>query len=246
MLSFRVEPLIIDFFQLPSLFQTGIFVIDGINEFLIIAYQTQFSRRNIGNISCQVLESELFQLSLNGYLTPEEIIVCASLYTGKRIFWRVVFNCKRGMRIRHQNSDGCIIIGFHNERIFFSQQIDLCQRLFLRTPDGDNTVEMKQVACHDIGPLHIIKGEGKDEVCFTTLKGFCGHIPLLHYIAVRDVQTIENDVKHLDVIAIRFALVVAELIRWELPVADNDERLLFRIFMYLLSCGSQQGAMKYE
>jgi len=43
----------------------------------------------------------------------------------------------------------------------------------------------------------------------------------LHYKAVWDLQTVEDDIEHFDVIAVGLAFVVAELIGRELPVADN-------------------------
>ena len=99
---------------------------------------------------------------------------------------------------------------------------------------------MQQVASHDIGPFHIVEGESEYEVGLSALKGLCGHIPLLHHITVGDVQTVEDDVKHLDVIAVRLAFVVAELIGRELPIADNHEWLILRIFMYLLGGKSEE------
>ena len=96
---------------------------------------------------------------------------------------------------------------------------------------------MKQITRHDIGSLHIIEGEGKDEVCLSAFKSLCGHIPLLHYIAVGDVQTVENDVQHLDVIAVGLTVVIAEFVRRELPVADDHERVFLSILLHLLGGG---------
>ena len=246
MLSFRVEPFVVDLLQLSCLFQTGIFVIDGINEVLVITYQSQFAWWDICHLGHQILESELFQLPLNGHLSPEEIVVGASLYACQSILWRVVFNGKSRIRVCHQDTDGRIVIGLHDERIFCAQGTDPRQRLLVRTSDGDNTVEVQQIPGHDIGPLHVIEGERKNKVCFTALEGFRGHIPLLHQIAVRDLQTVEYDVKHLDVIAVRLAFVVAEFVGRELPVADDHEWMVFRVFMYLLGCHCLHCAMKHE
>ena len=158
---------------------------------------------------------------MNGHLTPEEIVVGASLHPGKGFLGRVVFNRKCRFRVRHQDTDGCIVVGFHDERILRICLTDLRQWLLLRTSDRDNTVEVKQITRHDIGALHVIEREGKDEVCLTVFEGLRGHIPLLHYKAVWDLQTVEDDVEHFDVIAVGLAFVVAELIGRELPVADN-------------------------
>ena len=68
-------------------------------------------------------------------------------------------------------------------------------------------------------------------------ESFYGHIPLLHHIAVRNVQTVENHVEYLDVIAVRLPFVIAELVGWELPVADNHEWLFLCIFVDLLGGG---------
>ena len=55
-----MEPLVVDLLQLSGLFQTGIFVIDSVNQFLVIAYQTQFARRNVRHVGHQTVECELF------------------------------------------------------------------------------------------------------------------------------------------------------------------------------------------
>jgi hypothetical protein len=53
-----------------------------------------------------------------------------------------------------------------------------------------------------------------------------------------NLQTVEDEVKYLDVIAVGLPIVVAELVWWKLPVADNHERLLLCVLMYLLSGSS--------
>ena len=120
-LPFGMEPLVVDFLQLSSLFQAGIFIVDGVNQLLVISYQAQLSWRDVSQISCQTVESELFQFSLDRYLSPQEILVGTPLYTRKGFFWRMVFNRKFRFRIRHQDTDGRIVVGFHDKRILLSQ-----------------------------------------------------------------------------------------------------------------------------
>ena len=87
MLSLRVEPLVVDLLQLSCLFQAGILIVDGIYQILVIAYQAQLARWYVRDICHQTVESELLQFPLNGNLSPEEIVVCASLYTCQCVFW---------------------------------------------------------------------------------------------------------------------------------------------------------------
>ena len=45
-----MEPFVVDLFQLTGLFETGIFVVDGVNQFLVLAYQTQLARWNVRHV----------------------------------------------------------------------------------------------------------------------------------------------------------------------------------------------------
>ena len=81
-----------------------------------------------------------------------------------------------------------------------------------------------------------------DKVGLVVLEGLGTQEPLLHHEFVRYLQVVEDQVKHLDVIAVGFTVVVAELIGRELPVAHNDQWMFFCVFTCPLCFGRQKAA----
>ena len=98
---------------------------------------------------------------------------------------------------------------------------------------------MYQILRDDIGMPVVVERQGMNQVGLTLLETFRSLIPLLHQVTVRNLQTVENHVQHLDVIAIGLSLVVVEFIGREFPVAYDDERMLLSIFMYLLCAAAE-------
>ena len=45
-----VEPLVAQHLQVAILFHTGVFVVDGVDEFLVIAHDTDFAFRDIDGV----------------------------------------------------------------------------------------------------------------------------------------------------------------------------------------------------
>jgi hypothetical protein len=72
------------------------------------------------------------------------------------------------------------------------------------------------------------------------LKGLCGLCPFLHNELMRNLQLVQDETEDLYIIAIRFTLVVSELVWREFPVTDDDQWALFGIFTRQLGSGWQQ------
>ena len=68
-----------------------------------------------------------------------------------------------------------------------------------------------------------------DEVGLASLELAGGHVPILHDELVGDVELVKNDVEDVDVVSRGFSLGVDELEGAEVPVADDDQRVLLAV-----------------
>ena len=68
-----------------------------------------------------------------------------------------------------------------------------------------------------------------DEVGIVLLEHVGGHVPFLHHKLVWNVELVENEVEHVDIITGRLPVDVDELEGAEVPVADDNQRVLLGI-----------------
>ena len=71
--------------------------------------------------------------------------------------------------------------------------------------------------------------QGVDEVGLAVIERIGGYVPFLHDKLVRNVEPVENEVEHVDVVSGRLSFNVDELKRAEVPVAYNNQRVLLGI-----------------
>jgi hypothetical protein len=71
-------------------------------------------------------------------------------------------------------------------------------------------------------------------------------MPLLHDELMGDIETVENHVEDVNVIACGLPLAVEELERTEIPVADDDQRMFVGIFRELVGSRESQRQTKQE
>jgi hypothetical protein len=98
----------------------------------------------------------------------------------------------------------------------------------------------------DVGGVPIEIEEGMNEVSLAVLEHVGGHMPLLHDEFVRDIETVENQVEDINVIACGLPLAVEEFERTEVPVADDDQRVFVGIFRELVGSRESQRQTKQE
>lgn len=78
----------------------------------------------------------------------------------------------------------------------------------------------------DIRTRLVIDRECVDEICLMGKEHVTGRLPFLHHELMGYLQTVENDIKYLNVISCRFAFAIKELKRTEVPVACHYQRML--------------------
>ena len=129
-----------------------------------------------------------------------------------------------------RDTQGRIVVLFQDQRVFLRQFTDLVQRWRLLMTGHPEVVVGDHVLRHHIGTLLVFERQGMDEVSLALLEGLCTLVPLLHHKAVRNLQTGQDEVEHLHIITVGLTSIITELIGRELPVADNGQRVVFRIF----------------
>ena len=68
-----------------------------------------------------------------------------------------------------------------------------------------------------------------DEVGLTVLEHVGGYMPFQHDELVWDIEPVENEVKHVDVVSGGVSIDVDELERTKVPVAGNNQGMLLCI-----------------
>ena len=239
--TFGVEPLVVDALQLTRLLQTGIGVVDGFDERLVIADDTQFSCGNVDVVEQQTVESVLPDLHLQRHLTPDIIGVmpvangCQSL--SRRTVFRMI-----GFVLDLLDAQRHIVVVLHHQGVLGGEFVEPLDCLLTLSSDQLYGIVVDHVLRHHIRVLSVVDGQGVDEICLPVLKGLGTEIPLLHHIFMGHLQGVQDEVEHLHVIAICLTVVIAELIGWELPVAHNDKGTFFGIFTHPLRLCRQQTA----
>ena len=90
MYPLRIEPAVVDGFELSHLFKSCIDIVDGIDEFLVMADSVHGNSRNINITELNIVTNLLVDLQLHGYCSPDKILVmatvdaCQSLAGGKQ------------------------------------------------------------------------------------------------------------------------------------------------------------------
>jgi hypothetical protein len=99
---------------------------------------------------------------------------------------------------------------------------------------------------HRIGSVFIEGVQGVYKVSLMFLKNLCGDVPFLHDELMGNIETFENHVEDVNVIACGLPLAVEELERTEIPVADDDQRVFVGIFRELVGSRESQRQTKQE
>ena len=88
--------------------------------------------------------------------------------------------------------------------------------------------------------------EGMNEVSLAVLEHVGGNMPFLHDELMGNIETFENHVEDVNVIACGLPLAVEELERTEIPVADDDQRVFVGIFRELVGSRESQRQTKQD
>ena len=127
------------------------------------------------------------------------------------------------------NGQRSIIVLLQQQGIVFLKLTDMRERRDISTPCRLQVIVIDVFMSRHIGTLLIEVEKGVDKVGLVFLEHIGSHVPLLHHEFVRNLQLIENEVEHFDIIASRMPLDIQELKRTKAPVADNDKGMLLGI-----------------
>ena len=109
MLAFGMEPVVVDLLQLAGLLQSGILVVDDVDQLLVVADDSQFAGRDVNLVECYAVEAEFLNLMLEWYLSPDIIFVLALPDAGQGFLWRAELRDKR--QLAHSRKiQGCIVV----------------------------------------------------------------------------------------------------------------------------------------
>ena len=75
-LALGMEPVVVDLLQLTGLFQSGVLVVDDVNQLLVVADDSQFAGRDVNLVECYAVETELLNLMVEWYLSPYMYYCC--------------------------------------------------------------------------------------------------------------------------------------------------------------------------
>ena len=75
--AFGVEPFVVNDLKFTVLFQTGVFVIDDIHQFLVIADDTEFTGRDINLVENDVVEIQFLDFAGQRYFAPDKVFVAS-------------------------------------------------------------------------------------------------------------------------------------------------------------------------
>ena len=223
-----MEPLVADALDVARLLESGIGIVDGIYEFLIVADDAEFAGRDVDLVEHHAIDTILLELGLEGNLAPDVVLILAGAQTDEGLARGVVFGME-GQIVHLGQAQIAIVVLLEHDGIVLSDIADVVDGRRGMEAGYPHVVIGDHVLRHDIGRMLILEGEGVDEVGLAALEGLGTLVPLVHLVLVGDVQTGEYQVEHLDVIAVGVAHVVEELIGRELPVAGDDEGALLGV-----------------
>ena len=92
--ALRVEPFVVDGLQFASLFQAGEFVVDDVNNLLVVANDAQLAGRNVNAVEHKAIEMILLHLALEGFLAPDEIAALLVANGQKPLLRRAIADAK--------------------------------------------------------------------------------------------------------------------------------------------------------
>ena len=78
MLQFRTEPTVVDGLYVASLFKTGVFLVNQIDNLVVIADDMQLASRNVDFVKGDAVDAKLLNLTSQGQVAPQEIAALAS------------------------------------------------------------------------------------------------------------------------------------------------------------------------
>ena len=111
----RMEPLVTDIIEFTILFQAGIFVIYDIDEFLVVANDTEFTCRDVNLFEGNAVEIQFPDLAGQRHLTPYEILIASGSYVCQGIFRRMIFNNKRPIAHLLEAQGGIVVVLHHQD-----------------------------------------------------------------------------------------------------------------------------------
>ena len=80
--------------QIANLFQTGVLVINDVDNILVIADDSQLTGRDVNSVKHKAVEMKFLDFALNRFLSPNEVIVTFVTNSHKSLLRRTILDAE--------------------------------------------------------------------------------------------------------------------------------------------------------
>ena len=238
--ALRMEPLVAQQVQFAILLQAGILVVDGVNQCPVVAAEVYFGYGQVQVADEQILQVQLLYLPLQLLLAPQEVVVLAAGNTGDGLHGRMAFQgeLQRGVLGHRVAEDVALAYHDHLARLYVAQRVD---GRGIGTPHGFQLEGFQYGSRQVVVLLTKHVGRGYDDVGLPLDKVLLGQGVLLHDEGIGTVHLVKNGAQQVNRVASRPSVVVKIFVGRHVPVADDDQGLLWPGGLGSRCHGQQQG-----
>ena len=115
-LTFRVEPMVVDFLQFAGLFQARVLVINHLDQLLVVTDNSQFAGRDVYLVEHDAVKVEFLNLTAEGYFSPDIVFESALVNTCQTLLWRMILH-RKGQTVPGGEIGGRIVVFLDNQRV---------------------------------------------------------------------------------------------------------------------------------
>ena len=186
-----MEPLVAQCLEVTALFQTGVFIVDGIDEFLVVAHNTYLAVRNVDRACDQCVDGQFLLLPVQWPLAPDEIVVAPLADACQGFLGRAIDDGNVQMALVH-DAVGSVVVEFEHERVF-GGEVGECRHLPGSCGRDDlHLVVIQDIGRADVGPSVETVGGVDNQVCIAAFEGLRSLAPLAENDAVGNVKFLED------------------------------------------------------
>ena len=77
MYALRVKPLVADDFEFTVLLQTGVFVVNDVDQLLVVADDTEFTSRDVCLVEGDTVKGQFLDFARQRNFTPDKVFVAS-------------------------------------------------------------------------------------------------------------------------------------------------------------------------
>ena len=228
----RMKPFVYQLLLHARLLKTRELVVKHVYQLLVMGDKAHIARRyvNIGNL--YIVDIQFFQHVPYRRFTVNEVLIKTVVYICQTCSRRVYTQLLLVYILVLQHPESRIVISFHCEQTAFAKLFDISQRrsaalvgyLYLIRVYGLTAVIYRS------GMLAPVIQRLYDEIHLAFLKHLNSLFTLPHYEKIRDFQVFEHPIEHIYVISCRLTVVIYIFKRREIPVYNDSQRPLGRIW----------------